>query len=609
MPGLKTVALLTGILLLLIFPRAQVYDFDPVVVTASRIPTALSTSTRSVSVLTQETIASAGAQSIAELLATTNGVDIRARSPYGVQSDVSIRGANYEQTLILLDGVKLSDPQTGHHNLDLPIDLNNVEQIEILRGSGAKLFGPNAFGGVINIITKKNLNSNAQLHLAAGQYDLFNSSVALALPVKNSTNQFSLTKNQSKGYRFNTDFDQANLFYKSTLKMGIGDLSFSGGYTLKDFGANDFYAANFPNQRENTKTLFLNTDAFVRQEWGWLSGKLNWRRHKDHYLLDYTQPDFYENFHTTNVFQGEIQATINQRAMIHNIGIEAGQDNISSNNLGNHRRWRNGLFYENQIVMSSPLLISGGAVAYYYSDWGWSCWPGIDLGYQLSRHLRWTTSIGRSFRVPTFTELYYQSPTNLGNAQLKPESAWNLEQNLFWTSTAMRISTSIFWHEGKNLIDWVRLTGSDPWQARNIARIQTAGIEMELNANLDNSAVHRLLQRISISYSYLQYQKSTASFESKYLLNSLRNQLNLKISPSDFCGIKQHWTIRYEDRLNQDRQTIVDVHLSRAFKKVTFSLSVTNLGNVQYADYSGIPLPGRWITGGLNFSLPLSKVQ
>jgi vitamin B12 transporter len=143
MPGYKTFALLTGTFLLLIFARAQVYDFDPVVVTASRIPTALSSATRSLSVLTQEMIVSFGAQSIAELLATTNGVDIRARSPYGIQSDVSIRGADYEQTLILLDGVKLSDPQTGHHNLDLPVDLNNIEQIEILRGSGAKLFGPN----------------------------------------------------------------------------------------------------------------------------------------------------------------------------------------------------------------------------------------------------------------------------------------------------------------------------------------------------------------------------------------------------------------------------------------------------------------------------------
>jgi len=607
MSGHKTVALLTGMFLLLIFARAQVYDFDPVVVTASRIPTALSSSTRSLSVLTQEMIASSGAQSVAELLAATNGVDIRARSPFGVQSDVSIRGANYEQTLILLDGVKLNDPQTGHHNLDLPIDLNNVEQIEILRGSGAKLFGPNAFGGVINIITKKNLKPKAQLHLAAGQHGLFDGSATISLPIKNTTNQLSLTKNQSKGYRFNTDFDQSNLFCKSTLKSGIGDLSCSGGYTLKDFGANDFYAANFPNQREDTKTLFLNTDAFVRQEWGWLSGKLNWRRHKDHYLLDYTQPEFYENFHTTDVFQGEIQATINRRLMIHNIGIEVGQDNISSNNLGNHQRLRSGLFYENQIVTQSPLLISGGAAAYYYSDWGWSCWPGIDLGYQLGRRLRWAASIGRSFRVPTFTELYYQSPANLGNSQLKPESAWNFEQNLFWTSTAMRISVSLFLREGKNLIDWVRLTGNDPWQARNIARIQTAGIEMELNADLGNSAVQRFLQGMSISYSYLQHKKSTASFESKYLLNSLRNQLILKISPTDFYGIKQHWTIRYEDRLNQDRQTIIDVNFSRDFKKITFSLSVTNLGNIQYADYTGIPLPGRWITGGLDFSLPFLK--
>lgn len=108
--------------------RAQysVYDFDPVVITSSRIPTTLSSSLRTLTVLDHDMIASSGAQSVEELLETSAGIDIRSRGPLGVQSDVSIRGAGFEQTLVLIDGVKISDPQTAHHNMNLPVGLDNI---------------------------------------------------------------------------------------------------------------------------------------------------------------------------------------------------------------------------------------------------------------------------------------------------------------------------------------------------------------------------------------------------------------------------------------------------------------------------------------------------
>jgi len=263
----------------------SVYDFDPVVVTSSRIPTALSNTMRALTVLNREMISVSGAQSVEDLLENAAGIDVQSRGPLGVQSDISIRGAGFEQTLILIDGVKLSDPQTAHHNMDLPVSLNDIEQIEILRGGGSKLYGPNAFGGVINIITRKILIPETRIQISGGSHSLYEGSAALSLPVKNITNQLSINKKHSDGYRDNTDFDNLNLFYKSTLKTGTGDFSLSSGYTVKDFGANGFYSLSFPNQREDTKTLFVNSRAVLHRDWGQISTGLSWRRHNDHYLL------------------------------------------------------------------------------------------------------------------------------------------------------------------------------------------------------------------------------------------------------------------------------------------------------------------------------------
>ena len=584
--------------------RAQysVYDFDPVVVTSSRIPTALSSSLRTLIVLDNDMIASSGAQSVEELLETSAGIDIRSRGPLGVQSDVSIRGAGFEQTLVLIDGVKISDPQTAHHNMDLPVGLDNIERIEILKGGGSKLYGPNAFGGVINIITRKALHRSTTLKLKGGEHGLFEGSASISLPVNHTTNLVSISKKQSDGYRHNTDFEITNLFYKSTLKTGSSDLGFSSGYTVKDFGANGFYSLNYPNQREDTRTLFVNTSADFQRQWGWISTRFNWRRHKDHYVLNYQNPGFYENNHTTDVIQADIQTTIKREYMNHNIGVEFGQDAIRSNNLGSHERFRSGLYYEGQFSLITATDISAGASAYHYSGWGWNFWPGIDIGYNINEKFRWTGSVGRAFRVPTFTELYYNSPADLGNAKLKPESAWTLEQNLLYSTTRIKSSAAVFYRRGNNLIDWIKSADGDPWQALNIAVIRTYGLEYYLSLSPASAPISALIRNVSFSYAYLHNDKSISSYKSKYLLNSLRHQLITTIGFAELLGIKNRWAFRFEDRLHQNSHIIVDTHLTRTIGSLSLSFSVTNLFDADYADFSGIPMPGRWIRCGIEYS-------
>ena len=129
------------------------YELDEVVFTAGRTPIEAQQAARIVTVITKSEIERAPAQNLNDLLRYIAGVDIRQRGPLGAQADISIRGGTFDQTLILLNGGNITDPQTGHHNLDLPIDVESIERIEILQGPSAKSFGPNAFNGAINIIT------------------------------------------------------------------------------------------------------------------------------------------------------------------------------------------------------------------------------------------------------------------------------------------------------------------------------------------------------------------------------------------------------------------------------------------------------------------------
>src|SRR5688572_3589103 len=139
--------------------RAQEPFRQNVVVTAAASPVELETVTRTLTVITREQIARLPVHSIADVLRLTAAVDVRARGERGVQTDFAVRGANFGQMLVLVDGVRLNDAQSGHHNGDIPVPLDAVERIEILHGSGSSIFGADAFGGTVNIITRKAVQS------------------------------------------------------------------------------------------------------------------------------------------------------------------------------------------------------------------------------------------------------------------------------------------------------------------------------------------------------------------------------------------------------------------------------------------------------------------
>ncbi|MBN2281217.1 MAG: TonB-dependent receptor [Candidatus Marinimicrobia bacterium] len=575
----------------------SIYNFNPIVITGSHIPTEFANSPRNITVLDGATIEQQNAESIEDLLQKLTDIQIETRGPLGVQSDFSIRGASGEQTLVLIDGMKISDSQTAHHSMNIPVTMNDIAQIEILRGNASKIYGPNALGGVINIITKKSERSNGNVTLSGGKFDYFEGNFSGTVSIKNLSQRLSVSQKSCDGYRENTDFDITHIFYKSGLQTAIAKFDLSFGYQHKDFGANSFYSSRFPLQYENTETYLANFSTFIPQNWGHLSFKISGRRHNDHFLLDKSNPSFYKNKHRTNSCSAELNGLYQHEKFQYNFGSDIGFDEIISNSLGTHKRARLGFFSE-ALYPFDKWNISPGISGYYYKNWGFQVFPGIDLGYQWNSSMRLFGSIGRSFRIPSFTDLYYKSPANLGNENLQPEKAVSAELGMKYHLRSLESSLTLFCRNTKDLIEFTRKNADDPWQATNISEMKTKGVE----ASFHYQPKTRLLQSLQIHYAYTSNVVSNCRFEGKYLTNSLRQNGSLNLSHTLPYDILATWNFVYQE-IRFDNQNVLTVNFNAniPWKNLYIYLNVTNLLNAKYAFFERIPMPGRWLKLGLKY--------
>ncbi len=573
------------------------YKLDDVVVSSSKIPTLHSDLARSVTVISQKEISAAPVQSVQELLKYYSSVDVRTRGPVGVQSDISIRGGSFEQTLILVDGVKLSDAQTGHHNMNLPVNIDDIEKIEILKGQGSKIYGANALAGVINIITKSGQNKNINAEISGGENNFYNGAVSVSLPANNFSNRFSISKSKSDGYIYNTQFENLIFNFSSKYDFNSFDINFSGGYSDKDFGANNFYFVE-QNQWERIKTTFINFGSTIGKEKISVSPKIYFRNNKDFYSYDF-RGNIFTNEHETNSYGAEIISIIKSNFGSTALSSEIAKDEIESTNLGNHLRTKGGISLEHNFEAIKNLNINFGGFVYKYDYFGWKFWPGIDIGYKLNQNLKIFTSVGKSFRLPSFTELYYKSATRLGSANLQPEEALTYELGLNFNYGAIRSEVSIFRREGKNIIDWAKQIDSLPWQTLNIVDANTNGIEAGFTILPAFWDFNFLLDRADIFYTYLNTEIDLNNFKSLYVLDHLKHQLKLNLHSQSFYGIRNSWTLRFEERLNAEKYFIADTKVSYTKNIFEIYAEAANLLNENYVEIGGIPMPGRWIFAGI----------
>src|SRR5690606_14160308 len=400
-----------------------------VTVTSSRIALPFKENSRTISIISSEHIKNSAATNLADLLQQEAGIDIRRRGTAGMQADLYIPGRSFDQYILLIDGIKMDDAQTGHHTMNAALPMEVIERIEIIKGSAARVFGQNAFTGAINIVTKKTTENTVSANLEAGSYNQLNASVTTASNLENSSHIVHVSRLTSDGYRYNTDYDNSNYFIKSTFNKKGQAIDMITNFSERKFGANGFYASpSAINQYEETQNSLIGfSTQFTSEKWQ-ITPRIYWKRNQDEYVFNRLNPPAYRNLHITDKIGAEVNTSYTSSLGVTGFGVDMSKIYLRSNNLGDRNRFMTTLFLEHRFQLASDQLdITPGVAVTYFSDFKFHAFPGIDIGYRLNDHLKVYGNIGYTYRIPTYTDLYYTDPTTDGNPNLKPEEALSQE--------------------------------------------------------------------------------------------------------------------------------------------------------------------------------------
>ncbi|MEO9147706.1 MAG: TonB-dependent receptor [Ginsengibacter sp.] len=592
---------------------------NEIIIQNSRIQIPFSKQNRDITIIDREIIKSLPVKSVPELLLYVAGVDVRQRGPWGTQADIGIDGGTFDQTLVLLNGIRITDPQTGHNMMNIPVSTDAIERIEILKGAAARIYGIDALNGAINIITRQPQHTGTDLNMYAGSSFQKNTSDqkifggygldASASFAGDKTKHFiSMSHAQSSGYRYNTAFDNEKIFYQNNIDLGKRkSLSFMGGYVYNNFGANGFYAAPADiESKETVRTGIVGVSAILPVKTYWtLRPRISYRYNHDDYIFIRHNPAYYENIHTTNVLDAELNNTFYSGIGDFGVGLEGRNEAINSNSLGKHSRMNYGVFGEYSINKIRKLLINIGAYGNYNSDYGWQLLPGIDIGYDVHTNFRLFANAGTGQRLPTYTDLYYKGPGNIGNDQLKPEHSFYSEMGMKYNTGLLNASLSFFHKNTSDFIDWVKDNLTDPWQPQNFQKINTNGISFSADyrlLNQDHSSDFSLVTGLSYTWLHPKIINSEKPDKiSQYALENLRNQVAAHANLTYLNKYQFILGAKYEERIHYKQYLLLDTRIAATFKILEVYADVNNLTNVSYVEAGAVPMVGRWATLGLKW--------
>ncbi len=578
-------------------------NLEDVVIKENRIVIPFSQSARNISILTKKDLAASTSVNYVEALNYIPGVDVRQRGPMGVQADISIRGGTFDQTLVLLNGIKMSDPQTGHHSAYLPISMGNIDQIEVVKGPAARVFGQNAFSGAVNIVTKVPENRKLVINNTVGENGLVDSYLGLSLPMGRYKQFISIGRTVSDGYRHNTDFSTLNGFYQSELKIGSGKLALQAGHVQRKFGANGFYSSEaFQEQYEEVATTYASASYRYTGSNYIITPRAYWRRNHDDYVFVRADPSIYQNLHTTNTFGAEVNSVINlNESSILGIGAELRNEDINSTNLGEWNRTIAGLFAEYRWE-KGDFNITPGVFVNYYSDYGVNAFPGLDLSYNLTSYSKVFANVGNSYRIPTYTDLYYVGRTNIGNPDLEPESAWTYEGGYKYNRKGIYFQTSAYYQMASSVIDWTRANDTLAWQPRNLNNINSFGLESDLDFRFDQIMEEDVfIKRLFIGYHYINANLEIDNdLLSRYALEHLSSQLSVGLEHRIYKNLYNSMKLRFVDRITMDNYWVFDAKVFWKANNYSIFVEGTNLLDAEYRETNLVLMPGRWIRGGFN---------
>lgn len=590
-----------------------------VVITENRLLIPFHRLNRNVQIIGRDQIESLPARSINELLGHINGVDLRQRGPFGTQADIGIDGGTFEQALILINGIKILDPQTGHNTLNLPIPLDAIERIEVIRGPAARIYGINSLTGAINIVTKKPEADGLSAHIYGGSSfrrdtsdadKLFHGRGAqLGWQTVGNQHRHSLYggHESGNGYRYNTAFRNNRLYYQGDISLRPDQsLSLMGGYVSSNFGANGFYAA--PGDIESqeivqTALAAIGYRSRIADRFT-LAPRVSYRYGYDDYRYFRHDLERARSQHYTHTLNTELNGTLHTEVGDLGLGLETRHERISSSNIGNHSRDNYGLYTEFRTEKIQRIALNLGAYFNYNTDYGWQVFPGLDIGYQLAPQWRVVAHTGTGQRIPSFTDLYLdQRPGNIGNPNLRSENAWQAEAGIRHDGARWNLHASYFYREINSFIDWVRDDLDTPWQPINFAGNTTHGSLFSFQYRLANH--NRPLQwNTGLAYTFLSpaVREHDTALLSKYAIESLRHQLtaHLSVAHQRFSATA---TARFNERISYKSYVISDVRLRYNTRHAVLYLDLQNLFDVTYIEAAAVPMPGRWFSLGINYTV------
>ena len=633
---------------------AREVQLEEVAVTGSRAPLTRSQAARMVTVLERADIAQAPVQSVNDLLKYAVGVDVRQRGPIGAQTDISIRGGTADQIILLLNGINICDPQTGHNAMDLPIDLSEIVRIEVLEGPAGRIYGTSSLVGAINIVTRPASETSATVTLEGGSFGYGGISGRGNLKSGRWNNQVSAGYHRSDGYSrskagsLNTDFSGSKAFYQGQYEDDDIRLNWHLGIADKGWGSSTFYASpkwQADNQYEHTTKLYSAIQGTTKRGRLHFSPSIYWNQNRDRYEGYRNQPEKMPyNYNRTDVYGinlnsyfdwGSEEASVKNRTAF---GAELRNEDLVSGNLGEplsqthhikgtDRDYTLGVnrtnisgYLEHNLILPH-FTVSAGLVAVKntWSNMNMTVYPGIDISYRPHQDWNIHASYNTSLRMPSFTEMYYKVQGYKADPHLKPEEMRAWEAGAGYHNGKVQLSLTGWLHNGRNMIDWIMDTskGDDAvWQSVNHTKINSIGVEMAAGFNfLEMIPSQRLLKKLDISYSYINQDKEQeTNIVSQYALEYLRHKLvanlQLQILPQLLLAINGRWQDRvgsytdFEGQKNDyEPYFLMDARLSFQQPHWKIYAEANNIFDTRYHDFGLVEEPGRWLTAGISLTL------